>query len=298
MNMPRCARGCGARSSARRWRTAQGNATFIGTPMGRNAFASLWARAESDPAWFSLMLKASESGILPAAELAAARQEMSADQYAQEFECSFDAAVQGAYYAALIRRRRKRSGSAWCPGSPSSPCIAPGISASGISTAIWFFQQSGLEIRVIDYHENNGVGLSHYAGELLERKRRGWAFGEHILPHDAEVRELGSGKSRVETLQGLGINPRVLPAMPVDDGIQAVRALLPRCRFDAGRCGRGLDALRQYRRGYDERLKAFRGRPLHDWTSHGADAFRYLAMGLPEPAAKQKPITYPKGSYV
>jgi len=151
---------------------------------------------------------------------------------------------------------------------------------------------------VIDYHENNGVGLSHYAGELLARKAKGWAFAEHILPHDAEVRELGSGKSRVETLQGLGINPRVLPAMPVDDGIQAVRALLPRCRLDAVRCGRGLEALRQYRRGYDERLKAFRGRPLHDWTSHAADAFRYLAMGLPEAAAKQKPITYPKGSYV
>ena len=79
------------------------------------------------------------------------------------------------------------------------------------------------------------------------------AFGEHLLPHDAEVRELGSGKSRVETLQGLGINPRVLPAMPVDDGIQAVRALLPRCRFDAGRCGRRMDSLRELRWGADHR---------------------------------------------
>jgi len=276
----------------------EGNATFIGTPMGRNAFASLWGRAESDPAWFSLMLKASESGILPAAELAAARQEMSADQYAQEFECSFDAAVQGTYYAALIRQAEEEKRIGAVPWEPRLPVHSAWDLGIGDSTAIWFFQQSGLEIRVIDYHENNGVGLSHYAGELLARKAKGWAFGEHILPHDAEVRELGSGKSRVETLQGLGINPRVLPAMPVDDGIQAVRALLPRCRFDAGCCGRGLEALRQYRRGYDERLKAFRGRPLHDWTSHGADAFRYLAMGLPEPAAKQKPITYPKGSYV
>ena len=150
-----------------------GDATFIGTPMGRNAFASLWARAESDPAWFSLMLKASESGILPAAELAAARQEMSADQYAQEFECSFDAAVIGAYYAALIQQAEEEKRIAVVPWEPKLPVHSAWDLGIGDSTAIWFFQLSGLEIRVIDYHENSGVGLSHYAGELLARKSPG-----------------------------------------------------------------------------------------------------------------------------
>jgi phage terminase large subunit len=276
----------------------QGSATFIGTPMGRNAFARLWERAKGDPTWYALMLKASESGILPEAELAAARQDMSADQYAQEFECSFDAAVMGAYYASLVQRAEVDRRIGRIPWEPKLPVHTAWDLGIGDSTVIWFFQLAGLEVRLIDYHENNGVGLSHYVGELLARKGRGWAFGEHILPHDAEVRELGSGKSRVEMLQEAGIHPRVLPAMPVDDGIQAARALLPRCWFDGERCARGLEALRQYRCAYDDRLKAFRARPLHDWTSHAADGFRYLAMGLPEPAAKPKPIKYQKGAYI
>jgi len=276
----------------------RGRATFIGTPMGRNSFAELWERTKDDPAWFSLMLRASESGLLAAGELAAARAEMSEDQYAQEFECSFDAAIVGAYYGPLIQQAEAEGRVGSVPWEPRLPVHTAWDLGIGDATAIWFCQLAGLEVRLIDYHEASGVGLSHYLGELLERKGRGWAFGEHILPHDAEVRELGSGKSRLETLQGMGINPRVLPASAIDDGIQAVRLLLPRCRFDWARCRRGLDALRQYRREYDSRLKAFRARPLHDWASHGADAFRYLALGLPDAPAKPKPIVYPKGAYL
>jgi hypothetical protein len=274
----------------------QGAATFIGTPLGRNGFAALWDRAKADPTWFCLMLKASESAILPAEELRAARQDMSADQYAQEFECSFDAAVAGAYYAQLLRQAEADQRIGRVPWEPKLPVHSAWDLGIGDSTAIWFFQLAGLEIRVIDYHENNGVGLSHYAGELLERKTRGWAFGEHILPHDAEVRELGTGKSRLEILHSLGISCRVLPLLPVDDGIEAVRTLLPRCWFDAGRCARGLDALRQYRRAYDDRLRAFHGRPLHDWTSHAADAFRYLAQGLPETPRRRQRERRPLGA--
>ena len=135
-------------------------------------------------------------------------------------------------------------------------------------------------------------------GELEARRGRGWVFGEHILPHDAKARELTTGKTREQALAGLGIIPRILPAEPVEDGINAVRNLLLRCWFDETRCARGIEALRQYRRDYDDRLKAFKGRPLHDWASHAADAFRYLAMGLPERNAAQKPIPYPKGPYV
>src|SRR5262249_61587644 len=142
----------------------------------------------------------SETGIIPAAELAAAAKAMTEEQYQQEFECSFDAAVVGSYYGRLIadlERDRKITGVAWEPAVPVVTAWDLGI---GDSTAIWFCQQVGNEVRLIDYHENSGVGLSHYAGVLLERKQCGWAFSEHLLPHDASVRELGTGRSRVETL--------------------------------------------------------------------------------------------------
>ena len=275
-----------------------GWAAFIGSPMGRNAFCELYETAKSDPSWFVFRLKASETGLIPAAELEAARAVMSADQYAQEFECSFDAAVVGAYYGSLMQQAEAEERITSVPWEPSAEVHTAWDLGIGDSTSIWFFQQVGLEIHIIDYHENSGVGLSHYVGELEARRGRGWVFGEHIMPHDAKARELTTGKTREQALIGLGLIPRILPAEPVEDGINAVRNLLPRCWFDASRCERGIEALRQYRRDYDDRLKAFKGRPLHDWTSHAADAFRYLAMGLPERAAVLKPIAYPKGPYV
>jgi hypothetical protein len=266
----------------------QGWAVFIGTPMGRNGFHALYQRALGDPAWHAAMFRASETGIIAAEELEAARRDMSEEQYAQEFECSFDAAVIGSYYGRLLTAAdgERRVGSV--PWEPAAPVVTGWDLGIGDSTAIWFAQPVGGEVRLIDYVENSGVGLSWYASELLERRQRGWVFAEHLLPHDAQVRELGTGRSRVETLRGLGINPRVLPALPVDDGINAVRLMLPRCWFDLARCSRGLEALRQYRREWDDRRKAFNSRPLHDWTSHAADAFRYLAVGLRPPAKPRK----------
>jgi len=124
-------------------------------------------------------------------------------------------------------------------------------------------------------------------------REKPYVYAEHLLPHDAEVRELGSGLSRVETLRSLGVAPRVLRPDKLEDGINAVRNLLPRCWFDATKCMRGIEALRQYRREYDERLRAFSARPLHDWTSHAADAFRYLAMGLrPADESWTRPLPY------
>ena len=275
-----------------------GWAAFIGSPMGRNAFCDLYEAAREDPSWFVFRLRASETGLIPAGELEAARAAMTADQYAQEFETSFDAAVLGAYYGSLMQRAEAEERITGVPWDPATEVHTAWDLGVGDSTAIWFFQQVGLEIHLIDYHENNGVGLSHYVGELEARRGRGWVFGEHILPHDAKARELTTGKTREQALNALGVQPRILPAEPVEDGINAVRNLLPRCWFDASRCARGIEALRQYRRDYDDRLKAFKGRPLHDWTSHAADAFRYLAMGLPERSSEQKPITYPKGPFV
>lgn len=276
----------------------EGWAIFIGTPMGRNAFHVLYEQAKADSGWRAMIFRASETGIISQGELDAAKKAMSDDQYEQEFECSFTAAIVGAYYGKLMVTVEAEKRIASVPWEPKAPVVTAWDLGIGDSTAIWFAQQVGNEVRLIDYYENSGVALSHYAGEIMDRKAKGWAFADHLLPHDAEVRELGTGKTRVETLASLGIHGRVLPAMPVDDGINAVRMLLPRCWFDADKCARGLEALRQYRREWDDKQKVFQKRPLHDWTSHPADAMRYLATGLRPSESKYEPIKYEQGGFV
>ncbi len=147
------------------------------------------------------------------------------------------------------------------------------------STAIWFVQVFNNEIRVIDYYENHSEGLNHYIDYLQDwRAKNQCSYGLHYAPHDIRVRELTTGKSRLEVARKMGINFQVVPQMPVQDGIQAARNILPRCWFDLDRCKIGLRALRNYRREYDEVKNVFKKQPLHDWTSHGADAFRYFAV--------------------
>lgn len=275
----------------------QGGATFIGTPMGRNEFWELWQKGRKTPdKWFAFMLKASESGILDAQELLDAQLEMSKDQYAQEFECSFDAAVVGAYYAQLITQAEKDGRVKPVPWEPTLPVHTAWDLGRRNALVIWFFQIYAREVRIIDYYEMTGASLTACAAEVLERKQRGWAFGEHILPHDAKVVELTreDGKSRKEILRALGIHGKVLDADNVSDGIEAVRVLLPRCYFDSGPAvARGIAHLREYKQGYDERLKVLRPAPVHDIHSDAADSFRTLAMGLPKSnPTKREPIKY------
>lgn len=264
---------------------------FIGTPKGRNEFHRIYTAAKADPAWYAEMFRASDTKIISQEELDAAAKDMTADQFAQEFECSFDAAIVGAYYGRIITDLEQGKRICSVPWEPRTPVWTAWDLGIGDSTAIWFCQQVGNEVRLIDFVENNGVALSWYAGQVNDRKAKGWALSEHLLPHDAQVRELGSGKTRTETLAELGITGRVLPALPVDDGINAARMLLPRCWFDSGRCAVGLEALRQYRTKFDPRNKVFDKAPLHDWSSHAADAFRYLAMGL-KPDRKPVKLDY------
>jgi hypothetical protein len=275
----------------------KGWAVFIGTPKGRNHFSDLWDQASRDKDWFTLLLKASETGLIAPDELADARKSMSEDQYAAEYECSFQAAVVGAYYGREMQAAESDKRIGRVPWEPRIQVHTAWDLGIGDSTAIWFAQFSGREVRLIDYIENSGVGLDWYVRALRERP---YVYGEHILPHDAEVKELGTGVSRVETLQSLGLhNTRIIPAQSVDDGINGVRVLLPTCWFDGVKCERGINALRNYRREYDEKLKAFKSRPLHDWSSHGADAFRYLALGQPQATdAWSKPISYPRSSSI
>jgi len=270
----------------------QGWAVFIGTPKGSNHFYDVWKDAQGRDDWFSLMLKASESGLVLAEELEDARRGMTEDAYAQEFECSFQAAVVGAYYGremqgALDGGRISKVG--WEPSTPVYTAWDLGISDS---TAIWCAQIVGREIRLVDYIENSGVGLDWYVNEL---RKRPYTWGEHILPHDAQVKELGTGRSRLETLHSLGLgSARVIPAQSVADGINAARLIIPRCWFDEEKCDKGIEALRNYRREYDEKRKVFHDRPLHNWCSHAADSFRYLALGLPNGGQDgwAKPISY------
>ncbi len=263
----------------------RGWAVWIGTPMGRNAFWQIYeyARTTDDPEWFAAMYRASETGIIDPAELEASRQEMTPDQYEQEWETSFDAAIIGSYYGPQMKAAEDENRVCRIPVEPHVKVTTAWDLGIGDSTAIWFCQRVGKEVRLIDFYEASGVGLDHYA-KLLQDK--GYVYGEHILPHDVQVKELGTGVSRLETLDKLGLrNVRIVPQLAVDDGISAVRGLLPRCWFDEDRTRRGRDALAQYRREYDDKLKSFRQRPLHDWTSHAADAMRYLAMGLTDDAS-------------
>ena len=147
------------------------------------------------------------------------------------------------------------------------------------ATSIWFTQNVGKEIRVIDYLEDSGEGLEYYVKKLQEKN---YIYRDHWAPHDIEVRELGTGKSRKETAQSLGITFQVAPRLEIDDGINAVRNLLSQCWFDSTQCKQGLNCLRQYHKVYDEERKCFKLRPEHDWSSHGADAFRTLAVAWQE----------------
>lgn len=254
----------------------RGWAVFIGTPKGRNAFWELWRDAQNDAEWFSMMLRASESGLIAAEEIEDLRRSLSPEAFAQELECSFDAAVIGSYYGKALDEAQQAGRLCRVPADPAAQVHTSWDLGVGDSTAIWFFQQIGRELHVVDYYEASGEGLEHYA-RMLQGKPYVW--GTHYLPHDAAARELGTGTSRVETLARLGIKATVVPAQAKDDSINAVRLMLPRCWFDAERCKVGLEALRLYRRDYDERLKTFRDRPRHDWTSHAADAFAVFAVG-------------------
>jgi phage terminase large subunit len=252
---------------------------FIGTPKGHNHFKELRDRANKEDGWGLLEFKASETGVVDEAELKAAKNEMGEDKYRQEFECSFDAAVEGSYYGQILNELEDKNHMQEIPREELSRTFTAWDLGMGDSTSIWVAQLVGTEVRLIDYYENHGVGLDHYVKWIRDND---YIKAEHILPHDVRVRELGSGKSRLEMLEEAGLEIKIAPRMGLDDGIQAVRRLLPRCWFNVPQVQTGLNCLRNYRRDYDEKRKIFYERPLHDWSSHGSDSFRYLALGLDE----------------
>lgn len=255
-----------------------GWALFIGTPKGNNHFKELRDRAEDTEDWALVEFKASETNIIIESELKAARKEMGDDKYNQEFECSFNAAVEGSYYGQIINTIEEKGHITRIERDDLCRSFVAWDLGMGDSTCLWVAQLVGKEVRLIDCVENHGQGLEWYVRWLQDNDYARW---EQFLPHDVEVRELGTGRSRKEVLMEAGLNITVAPRLSVADGIQAVRRLLPRCWFDP-KTKPGLDALRNYRREHDEKRNVFYEKPLHDWASHYSDSFRYLAISLDE----------------
>jgi hypothetical protein len=266
-----------------------GWAVFIYTPRGPNHGQDLYQYAKADPAWFAELLTVDDTGAIAPEVLAQEKRELLATHgahgealFRQEYYCSFTAAIIGAYYG---REMEQAEAGGRIAANVYDPALAVHTAWDlGLSdhTAIWFFQQSGFDIRVVDYYAASGFGLDHYARVLQDR---GYTYGRHLWPHDGARGELGTGKTLRETAAGLGFAATIVKRLPVEDGVNAVRKILPRCWFDREKCAEGLKALRQYRRQWDDARKVFYERPLHDWCSHPADAFRTLAVGLQEPSA-------------
>ena len=267
----------------------QGWAVFAGTPKGKNQFWDIYETARRIPdEWFVLRLPASESGLLPQGELNAAKAQLSEDQYLQEFECSFEAAIIGAFFGTEMRLAEPRINErvVLTEGYPVHTAWDLGYRDD---TAIWWYQVVGGEVRVIDFFAVSGADIRTIAEVVVNK---GYKHGKHYLPHDARAKSLQTGRSIVEQLADhLGIaNLSVVPNIGVQDGIQAIRQMLPRTWFNSVKCGDGIEALRQYQREYDEDKKAFRASPRHDWTSHPADAFRMLAVAWRAEPSTQKQL--------
>lgn len=271
------------------------NCTALGTCDSGNVLhddMTAATAAKGSETWALFVFKASETGYIEVSELEQARKDMSEDEYNQEFECSFAAAVRGAYWSREIDALESEGRIGQVPFEPELEVYTAWDLGMDDAMCIWFFQierggPSG-QWRVFDYYEYSGEGLEHYADIILCRNPQHWSHGQtrryarHIGPHDIMVRELGTGKSRFEVARSFGIRFTPCRNLPVIDGINAVRRQLPHCRFDAERCREGLLALRQYRKSYNEKMDMY-GKPVHDWTSHPSDAFRYAVVGMMPP---------------
>jgi len=262
---------------------------FIGTPKGPNHFKELWEDATNDPRWFKQMMKASESGIIDAEELALMRSLPGSDDntYAQEFECDFSAAVRGAYYGNQLNDLEKDGHMGIFPYDPDYPVHLSFDIGYSDDTSVWFYQTDGRDVRVIDFFTVSGYSVDDVLGEL---RTRPYAYGTFHLPHDAKNKSFQTGKSVRELFIAAGCRVRMVPELSVQDGIQAVRKTLPNTYFNVANkdVKYGLDALRVYQREWDDKRKVFRETPKHDWSSNPADSFRYMCLAINPHSAKRE----------
>jgi phage terminase large subunit len=260
-----------------------GWAIFNFTPRGQNHAYDLYEMAKADPAhWFTEVLTVDDTKAVRQEVLDQERAEIvrlygNDALYLQEYFCSFTVPISGAYYAEQLQAAYKDARVGRVPHESRLSVDTWWDLGINDRMSIWFTQSVGQELRVIDYMEGSGQGLPHYIGLLKEKP---YVYGKHTAPHDIEVRELTSGVSRRDTARALGIDFEVAPKLPLIDGIDAVRGLFSKCWFDADKCREGLNALKNYRKQYDEKRKTYLNQPYHDWSSNGSDAFRYLATAI------------------
>lgn len=272
-----------------------GWAAFITTPRGRNHAKAMYDMAKNNPKWFCESSTVYDTGALSLEQIEESKQEYIAlygddlgeAQFQQEYECSFNAAIMGAFFAREMVNVRGENRIHEIERDFDLPIHTAWDLGVSDTTAIWVFQVAHDGIRVLDFYESSGVGLEHYV-EWLEA--RNYSKGNDYVPHDVMVQEWASGRTRFDVMRSLGRQPRKVPSVSVQDGIQAARKTLPLTRFDLKCEERGIAALEQYRREWDDKTKAFRLKPKHDWASNAADAWRYLSLAWQEmrPEAKEK----------
>jgi hypothetical protein len=253
-----------------------GYVLFIGTPQGHNHFHELWIDAEDDPDWFRAMYKASDTGLVNERMLAQARKQMTEEQYAQEYECSFSGVLFGSYYGKLIEEAIADGRIGNIPPEPALPVHLAFDIGIHDETSIWFMQQMrGGGINVIDYMHGTGEGIEFYLRQL---QRKPYHYGTLYVPHDFEARSFAAGRSPADITRAAGYKLDVVPRMSPLERIQAVRTVLPLCSFDKRKTRAGVDGLRNYHREFDEKRNTFKSVPVHDDASHPADAFGCFAV--------------------
>ena len=256
----------------------EGCALFIGTPAGRNAFYDLYERAGTLDDWGRCLLTYKDTNILPEKEIDAMRQEMADYEFAQEMECSFNAAVRGAYYGKVLAEAQTEGRITRIPYDDALPVFTAWDLGIADATAIWFIQASpGGEIRLIDYKEFHGASIPDIIREL---KALPYSYDRHIAPHDIRVRELGTGTSRYEVAANHGVRFDICRNLPLMDGIDATRVMLKKVWIDEVKCRMGLNFLQLYRADFNDKTGVPSTRPLHDHTSHAADALRMYAVEM------------------
>ncbi len=257
-----------------------GWAVFNFTPRGANHGKDLYTMACNHPDWFCQRLTVDDTNVVSKQDIQNEREAgMSEDFIQQEFYCSFTLGIEGSYYNKYIEEARNEGRIGNLPWDKQARVYTAWDIGYGDSTAIVFYQLAGNEIHVIDYYEAHGEGLPHYVSVL---KKRDYIYANHYAPHDIESHSFSAGMSASEVGASLGVKFITLPTLKIrlEDGIEAVRGLFPRIWIDANKCKQLVKCLENYRKEFDERLEVYKDRPRHDKYSHGADAFRYMAIAV------------------
>lgn len=215
--------------------------------------------------------------------------EQDPDAYLNVWEGHCKQILDGAIYATELRAAKEGNRITRVPYDASKPVHCWWDLGFADMTSIWIGQTIGFEFRFIDYLQDSRKPLNHYLKVLQDKP---YTYGTHYLPHDARAKQLGSGRSIEELMREAGKTVQIIPALSIADGINAARTLFSRCYFDEDKCADGLQSLMHYRYEMDEDKKTYRKTPLHDWASHGADAFRYAALSMPEQQKARRKVEY------